>query len=146
MKSKLVKTKAKSKLVKPVKKPKVLASTNPLYSKFGNNVVDTEGNENGAIIKKVLHITMDQIKRMKHKGRYAYWQPDYDDLMGTLVHMVSTCNKRVPFGMDPTEITDFAISLVYKTAEVKKHPKIKNMQPMMDGSQKLAWRRPGDKE
>jgi hypothetical protein len=66
--------------------------------------------------------------------------------MGTLVHMVSTCNKRVPFGMDPIEITDFAVSLVYKTAEVKKHPKIKNMQPMMDGSQKLAWRRPGDKE
>ena len=143
MKSKLVKTKAKSKPAKAAKKPKVPASTNPLYS---NNIVDTEGNEHGAIIKKVLHITMDQIKRIKHKGKYAYWWPDYDDLMGTLVHMVSTCNKRVPFGKDPIEITDFAISVVYKTAEVPKHPKIKNMQPMVDGSQKLAWRRPGDKE
>jgi hypothetical protein len=145
MKSKSVKTKAKSK-AKAVKKPKVPASTNPLYSKFGNNVVDIEGNENGAIIKKVIHITLDQIKRMKHKGKYAYWWADYDDLMGTIVHLVSMCNKRVPFGMDPIEVTDFAISLVYKTAEVAKHPKIKNMQPMVNGSHKLAWRRPGDKE
>ena len=105
--------------VKAAKKPKVPASTNPLYSRFGYNVVDIEGNENGAIIKKVLHITMDQIKRMKHKGKYAYWSPDYDDLMGTLVHMVSTCNKRVPFGRDPIEITDFAISVVYKTYNLK---------------------------
>lgn len=146
MKSKLVKTKAKSKPVKAAKKPKVPASTNPLYSKFGNNIVDIEGNENGAIIKKVIHMTLDQIKSMTHKGKYAYMRPDYDDLMGTLVHMVAMCNKRVPFGRDPIEITDFAISVVYKTAEVPKHPKIKNMQPMVDGSQKLAWRRPGDKE
>jgi len=146
MKSKLVKTKAKSKPAKAAKKPKVPASTNPLYSKFGNNIVDIEGNENGAIIKKVIHITLDQIKRMKHKNKYAYMRPDYDDLMGTMVHLVSMCNKRVPFGSDPIEITDFAISLVYKTAEVAKHPKIKNMQPMVNGSHKLAWRRPGDKE
>lgn len=145
MKNKIVEPKVKSK-VKPIKKSKVPSSTNPLYSKFGNSVIDTEGDENGTIIKKSLHITSNQIKSMKHKGKYAYWCHDYDDLMGTLVHMVSMCNKRVPFGMDPIEITYFAISLVYKTSEVPKHPKIKNMQPMVDGSQKLAWLRPGDKE
>lgn len=136
--------KTKSKPVKPAKKTKVSSSTNPLYSKFGNNIVDIEGNDNGAIIKKVLHITMDQVRRTKHKGKYAFMWPDYDSLMGELVRLVSLCNKRVPFGMDPVEITDFSISVAYKTAEVPKHPKIKNMQPMVNGSQKLAWRRKGD--
>jgi len=144
MKSKSVKVKAKNK-VKAVKKIKVPISGNPLYLKFGRDIVEIEGNKNGKIVRKELHIDANKIKTKKD-GKYIYNKFDYDELMGALVHMVSMCNKRLPFGNDPIEITDFSISVAYKTTEVMKHPDVKDMRAMVNGSQRLAWLRPGDKE
>ena len=147
MKSKSVKTKIKVvKSVKTVKKTKVPISGNPLYLKFGRDIVEIEGNKNGAITRKELHIDADQIKRLKKDGKYIYNKFDYDELMGALVHMVSMCNRKLPFGNNPIEITDFSISVAYKTTEVMKHPDVNDMRAMVNGSQRLAWLRPGDKE
>ncbi len=144
MKSKSVKTKAKSK-AKAVKKTKVPISGNPLYLKFGRDIVEIEGNKHGRIVRKELHIDTDKIKTKKD-GKYIYNRYDYDDLMGTLAHMVAMCNRELPLQNNPIEITDFAISVAYKTAEVINHPDLKDMRSMVNGSQKLAWLRPGDKE
>lgn len=146
MKSKLVKTKAKSKPVKAVKKTKVPISGNPLYLKFGQGIVAVESNKHGNITRKELHIHSDHIKKIKKDGKYIYNRYDYDDLMGTLAHMVAMCNRKLPLQNNPIEITDFAISVCYKTTEIMNHPNFKDMRSMVNGSQKLAWLRPGDKE
>ena len=76
----------------------------------------------------------------KSKGRYVMDTFDLNNLMGTLVQLAALhqTNNRSFTPRAITNIKDFSIKITYRNDGP-------NMRAMLDGSQRDAWRRKGEK-
>ena len=77
----------------------------------------------------------------KSKGRYVMDTFDLNNLMGTLVQLATMHQTKGSLFSNPgiVNVTDFSIKITYRNDGP-------NMRAMVDGSQRAAWKRKGEKD
>ena len=119
-----IKAARKSALQKELEKYPVLKALPRVKSKETKIVIDSK-----SILKK-------------SKGRYVMDTFDLNNLMGTLVQLATMHQTKGSLFHKPgliTNVTDFTVKITYRNDGP-------NMRAMVDGSQRNAWKRKGEKD